>query len=308
MTLSRGDMLHKRRLIRILRVIKRKRKNYASYIDRFILSVIFINSITLGLETSEYFSENYGAILEYIDTVALAIFTVEILVKLAIKRLKFFKNPWNVFDFIIVGSSYLPYVGGVSMLRSLRILRVFLFISFMPQLRTIVHSLLLAVPGILGISILLIIIFYVFGVIATKSFSDLCPEEFGNLGNSLFSLFQIMTLDNWEEIVKPVVKEKPFAYLFFIPFVIISAYVILNIFIAIIVNGMREARKKNEAIARKRAIAIDEEERRNEATLAAVIDKLNALESQISRLERAGASGDRGKKGAENDIVSNGVA
>ncbi|MDE5833179.1 MAG: ion transporter [Desulfovibrio sp.] len=181
----------KRNVIKILRTIRRERKLNTKFIDRFILTVIFINAVSLGLEISEYFRENYIDELQFVDRFALAIFTVEVGAKMLIQRLRFFINPWRVFDFIVVAPSFAPIVAssldpsprGLPALRSLRILRIFLFISFLPQLRVIVHSLLLALPCILGISLLLIIKFYVFGVIATQSFHEISYENFGNLGN-----------------------------------------------------------------------------------------------------------------------------
>lgn len=285
--------INKRAIVRVFRTLRRERRLNSRMIDNFIMAVIIINSITLGMETSQYLSAKYGALLRMIDHIALCIYTFEIGTKMLVKRLRFFRDPWNVFDFLIVGVSLLPVISGLSLLRSLRILRIFLLISFLPKLRIIVQSLLLSLPGILGISILLVIMFYVFGVIATQSFGPINPENFGSLGVSLYSLFRIMTLDNWSSIVEPIVKVSPYAYVFFIPFVLLSAYIILNIFIAIIINGMREARLKSEEKARKAELAaeMDQEDKRAEQLLDTLMKKLNEIDGRMARMEEMAAKG-----------------
>lgn len=214
-------------------------------VRRFILVVIMINAVTLGMETSAYLTSRIGTFLTICDKVALAIFTAELLCKFVAYGWGFFKRPWSVFDLIVVGISFIPAAGAFSVLRSLRILRVFLFISFLPKLRLIVQSLVYALPSIGWITLLLLIIFYVFAVIATMIFGPAFPSWFGDLGDSFFTLFQIMTLESWAMgIVRPISETYPYAVLFFVPFVLLSSFVVLNVFIAIIVNGMSEAHAK----------------------------------------------------------------
>lgn len=277
----------KRGLVRVFRTLRRKRRLNSHIIDNFITGVIIVNSITLGMETSPYLMANFGPLLKLIDNIALGIFTLEIGTKMLIDRWRYFRDPWNVFDFLIVGASLLPLVSKLSMLRSLRILRIFLLISFMPRLRFIVQSLLLSLPGIFGISVLLLVMFYVCGVLATQFFGTVSPENFGSLGLSLYSLFRIMTLDGSWDIVDPVVAHNGYAYIFFIPFMLFSAYIIMNIFIAIIINGMREARLKNEEKERQAQFAaeIDASGKRSEEALEAIMAKLKEIDGRIARME-----------------------
>lgn len=279
--------LSKRGLARLFRTLRRKRRLNSHIIDNFIMGVIIVNSITLGMETSPYLMAKFGPLLKLIDHIALAIFTFEIGVKMLINRWRYFRDPWNVFDFLIVGASLLTFIPKLSMLRSLRILRIFLLISFMPRLRFIVQSLLLSLPGIFGISVLLLVMFYVCGVLATQFFGNVTPENFGTLGLSLYSLFRIMTLDGSWDIVDPVVADNPYAYIFFIPFMLFSAYIIMNIFIAIIINGMREARLKNEEKERTAQLAaeIDASEKRSETALEAIMSKLNEIDGRLAHME-----------------------
>ncbi|MDE5832640.1 MAG: ion transporter [Desulfovibrio sp.] len=204
-----------------------------------------------------------------------------------VKRVRFFRDPWNVFDFLIVGVSLLTFIPQLSVSRSLRILRIFLLISFMPRLRFIVQSLLLSLPGIFGISILLAVVFYVFAVIATQTFGYDNPYTFGSLNRSLYSIFRIMTLDGCWTIVNKALKNHRYAYFFFIPFILFSSYIILNIFIAIIINSMREARLRSEEKARKaeRDVKTHEDAQRSEHLRDELMKKLNEIDARIRGLE-----------------------
>lgn len=277
----------KRKIVKFIIYIKRHRKLYASLIDKFIIALIFINSITLGIETSELLYAKYKTYLIWIDRIILWIFVLELSIKLLIMRSRFFKNGWNIFDMIVISISCIHVDSNIAILRSLRILRLFLLISFMPKLRFIVESLLNALQGIISITILLVLIFYVFGVMATHLFRNIAPENFGYLGISLASLFQVMTLDGWTSIIRPLIQIDPRSYLFFVPFILLTSYVILNIFIAIIINGMREARIKNEMRLRGKQIAhhLGNEDKKIMERFDIVLDRLSQLEEQISRLE-----------------------
>ena len=290
-----------KRGIVIYRTLRRK---WYRRIDNFIMAVIIVNAISLGMETSQYFNAEYGTLLKIIGNLALGIFTFEIGTKMLIMRSRFFRAPWNVFDFLIVGVSLLTLIPQFSVLRSFRILRIFLLISFTPKLRFIVQSLLLSLPGILGISILLVIVFYVFGVIATQIFGADNPNTFGSFGKSLYSLFRITTLDGSWTIINKVLKNHQYAYFFFIPFILLSSYIILNIFIAIIVNSMREARLRNEEEARKAerrneeelrkaelAAEMDADDKRSTQLLETLMKKLNEIDDRIARMEAAHGSG-----------------
>lgn len=207
-------------------------------IQRFIILVILLNAAVLGMETSPALMDSFGPALISIDTACLAIFVVEIVLKLIAFGWRFFRDPWNVFDFLVVGVALVPAGAGLEVLRALRVLRVLRLISQLPQLRKVVGALLAAVPGILSTGALLALIFYVSAVMATTFFRETMPEYFGNLGSSLFTLFQIATLSSWEAIVRPAMDEHSWAWMFFIPFIILAAFTALNLIIAVIVDAM----------------------------------------------------------------------
>lgn len=205
-----------------------------------ITAVIVINAITLGLETWPRAMEAAGPVLLTIDVAALWIFTVELALKLWVYRSRFFRNGWNVFDLAIVAIAWLPAAGPLSVLRALRIMRVLRLVSVVPQMRTVVGALLKALPGMGSILAVLILVFYVAAVMATKLFGEGFPQWFGSIGASMFSLFQIMTLESWSMgIVRPVMEQYPAAWAFFVPFIVVTTFTVLNLFIALIVNSMQ---------------------------------------------------------------------
>lgn len=204
-----------------------------------ILFIIVLNAIILGLQTSPAVMTRCGALLHWLDMAALIIFIVELAAKFIALGRRFFRDGWNVFDFLVVAVALLPNAGALSVLRSLRVLRVLRLINRMPQLRRIADAILQAVPGIGAIAGLMGILFYVGAVMATTLFGERFPEWFGSLGKSLYTLFQVMTLESWSMgIVRPVMEAYPNAWLFFVPFILVSAFVMLNLFVAVIVDTM----------------------------------------------------------------------
>jgi voltage-gated sodium channel len=213
----------------------------SSGVQQFIIAVILLNGLILGLETSPALMERFGAFLLLVDKLCLLVFILEISVKLTAYRLHFWRNGWNWFDFFVVAIALVPGAGPWAVLRSLRILRVLRLLTVMPQLRKVVAAFVHAVPGLSGVIVVMAVFFYTMGVLATNLFGESFPQWFGSLGASLFSLFQIMTLESWSMgIVRPVMEVFPWAWAFFVPFIVIATFTILNLFIGIIVSTMQE--------------------------------------------------------------------
>lgn len=225
-----------------------------------ITFVIVINAITLGLETSPRAMSFAGPLLLAIDAAALWVFTVEISLKLWVYRSRFVRNGWNVFDFVIVAIAWLPAAGPLSVLRALRIMRVLRLVSVVPQMRTVVGALFRALPGMGSILAVLMLVFYVAAVMATKLFGAGFPDWFGSIGASMYSLFQIMTLESWSMgIVRPVMEQYPDAWAFFVPFIVVTTFTVLNLFIALIVNSMQSLQAEaNESLHIQAVMAHDE--------------------------------------------------
>jgi voltage-gated sodium channel len=219
--------------------------------NRLIIGLIVLNGILMGMETSQTIMADYGKLLHRLDSLLLLIFMVEIGLKLFAQGGAFFRNNWNVFDFLVVAIALAPATGQFSVLRVLRILRVLRLISQFRQLRVVVEALLGSLSGIASIAGLLLVLFYVFGVIATNLFSQAFPEWFGTLGRTLYTLFQVMTLESWSMgISRPVMAVYPWAWAFFIPFILIATFTMLNLFIAIIVNSMQAIEQVNQQATR----------------------------------------------------------
>lgn len=257
-------------------------------IQNAIIVVIVINAITLGLETSHTVMAHIGGLLVRIEQLVLAIFVVEILIKLFAFGPRFFRDSWNVFDFLIVGISIVPATGPFAILRALRILRVLRLLTKISRLRHIIESLLKAIPSIGWIVFLLLMVFYIFAVMGTQLFSAAFPEQFGHLGRTLYSLFQVMTLESWSQgISRPVMAVYPFAWLYFISFILITAFVVLNLFIGIIVSTMQEKHYQEEA---ERAATNEEKaHQEREEMLMLIRDISNRLQhlDERQRIERS---------------------
>ncbi|MFM9848688.1 MAG: ion transporter [Hyphomicrobiaceae bacterium] len=209
--------------------------------ERFIVGAIVVNAITLGIETSASAMQRAGGLLHLIDHVLLAIFVTEIVAKMIVYGRQFWRDPWSVFDLAVISITILPATDNLSILRSLRILRAMRLISAIPSLRRVVSSLLSAVPSMGSIILLLLLINYVFSVMTTKLFGADFEKYFGTLGESFFTFFQIMTLEGWaNEVVRPVMEKHPWAWLLFVPYIILTSFMVLNLFIGIVVDAMQQ--------------------------------------------------------------------
>lgn len=241
-------------------------------VQKFIIWVIVLNAAVLGLETSRYVMDHIGEALAILDHIALAIFIAELAAKIAYRRQRFFRDPWNVFDFIVVGIALVPSAGPLSVLRALRVIRLLRLLSVVPSMRVVVGGLFRALPGMASIASLILLIFYVGAVLTTKLFGADFPDWFGTIGASMYSLFQIMTLESWSMgIVRPVMEVHPMAWLFFVPFIMITTFAVLNLFVGTVVSAMQ-----TEGNAEQEKLAEDER--------LAMLAQLKTLNSELARM------------------------
>lgn len=254
------------------------RRKLAVWLDRAwvrntILAVIAVNAITLGMETSGRIMSEMGPLILLLDRLILAIFVAEIGLKLVAHGARFFRSGWNVFDFLIVGVSLVPGAQTLSVLRALRILRVLRVISALPRLRRVVEGFFTALPGMGSVFLLMGLVFYIGAVMATKLFGAAFPDFFGTLGRSAYSLFQIMTLESWSMgIVRPVMEVYPYAWAFFVPFIMVTTFAVVNLLVGLIVNSMHDAH------------AAEETEKTN-AYRDEVLERLEAIERRLAQRE-----------------------
>ena len=247
----------------------------APWTQRAVITLIILNAITLGLETSPSIMAAWGTLLTTLDRSLLIIFTAEIAVRIYAFRGRFFRDAWALFDLCVVAIAWAPATGPLSVLRALRILRVLRLISVVPSMRLVVEAMLHALPGMGSIVMLMGLIFYVFAVMATKLYGDILPERFGSLGLSLYTLFQMMTLESWSEAnVRPILATQPLAWMFFVPFILLSTYAVLNLFIGVIVSAMQE---ETEATATADRQVLHDDS-------AAILSELRALRAELAAL------------------------
>ena len=222
--------------------------------ERTIVALIVINALILGLETSPRAMAAVGPVLLAIDKAILAVFVAELALRFYVRRLAFFRDPWLVFDLIVVGLALIPASGPLSILRAFRILRVLRLVSAVPSMRRVVTGLLRAIPGMGSVVLLMSLIFYVFAVMATKLFGAAFPEWFRTMGESAYTLFQVMTLESWSMgIVRPVMEAFPYAWAFFVPFILITSFAVLNLFVGIMVDAMQTHHEAEDEAAAENA-------------------------------------------------------
>ena len=246
-------------------------------VTNVILGVILFNAVLLGLETVPPAMAAAGGLIVALDRACLAVFTVEIVLKLAAFGPRFFRSGWNIFDFVIVAVSLVPGAQTLSVLRALRILRLLRVISVAPRLRRVVEGFVTALPGMGSVFLLMAIIFYIGAVMATKLFAASFPEWFGDLGRSAYSLFQIMTLESWSMgIVRPVMEVYPYAWAFFVPFIMVTTFAVVNLLVGLIVNSMQEAHGAEDSA-------------RTDAYRDEVLARLAAIEARLAERDGGGA-------------------
>jgi voltage-gated sodium channel len=258
-------------------------------VQRGIIVLILLNAAILGMETSANLMARVGRILIAVDQLILAVFVAEIAIRLYVHRLAFWRDPWSVFDFAVIAIALVPASGSFAVLRALRVLRVLRLLSMVPSMRRVVGALLAAIPGLASIALVLLILYYVFAVIATNLFGAEYPEWFGTLGRSLYTLFQIMTLESWSMgISRPVMETFPYAWAFFIPFILIATFTMLNLFIAIIVNAMQSVgEKEHEATVAALAHARDHIEADLHREVQAMREEIRELKTLLTPFDSA---------------------
>jgi voltage-gated sodium channel len=246
-------------------------------VRNFVIAVILFNAVILGLETVPAVMATWGPVLLLLDRICLAIFTVEIALKLYALGLRFFRSGWNVFDFTIVAIALIPGAQTLGVLRAMRILRLLRVISVTPSLRRVVEGLLRSLPGMGSVFLLMGIIFYIGAVMATKLFGVSFPDQFGTLWGSGFTLFQVMTLEGWADgVVRPVMEVYPFAWAFFLPFILVTTFAVVNLLVGLIVNSMQDAHGAEDQAAQAEY-------------RTAVMARLAAIEARLAEMSGAGS-------------------
>jgi len=250
--------------------------------ERLIIALIVLNGVLVGLETSTTVVAHAGGLIEWLHHLILAAFVAEVGIKLvavAPAWRRYFGDSWNLFDFTIVVLSLLPFSGELAMIaRMVRLLRVLRLVSALPKLRLVVATLVHALPGMGHVLMLVALLFYIYAVAGYHLFHGTDPERWGTLGAALLTLFQIATLEGWAEVMYAAMETAPWAWVYFISFVIIGTFVMINLFIAVVINSLDES-KAIEAAGDGRAAAAGID--------APLLDELRAAREALARVEAA---------------------
>lgn len=266
-----------------------------------IVGVILLNAAILGVLTVPDLDPAIVDWLHWLDHACLIVFCVEIFLKLVVLRLGFFKDGWNVFDFLVVAIALAPAAGPLSVLRALRVFRLMRLVTAFPSMRQVISGMFGAIPGVASVAGILLVIFYVAAIMAIGFFGEIDPENFGGLGPAFFTLFQLMTTEGWPNMARTIMETSPLAWLFFIPFIVMTTFTTLNLVFGIVVNSMEEA--KEEAVredmeAQGVASSAQSVEVRLaviENTVKSAAADLDALQTALERLVKARGSSKKEK-------------
>jgi len=249
--------------------------------NHVIIALIVVNAMTIGLETSKEVMAVAGTWLIRFEHFVIVVFVAELLIKLVAQGRRFFSSGWNVFDFLVISIALVPAAGPLAVLRTLRVFRVLRLLSTIPRLRQLTESLIAAIPSIGWISFMLALVFYIFAIIGTEFFGAAFPDWFGSVGDSMYTLFQVMTLESWSMgIARPVMDAFPLAWLYFVPFILLSAFTILNLFIGVIVNTMQALHWEEEEEKRLETAEKAHAEREE------MLDLLRQTSKRLERIEK----------------------
>jgi voltage-gated sodium channel len=255
-----------------------------------VVGTIAVNAVVLGLQTYEELDDRWGSLLLGINAACVAVFIVELCIRIAAywpKPFQFFRNGWNVFDFVVIGGTFVPGISGSStLLRLLRLLRVVRIVRVLPDLRILLLGMWRSVPPLASIAAVTAMILFVYGMVGWILFGDELPEEWGNIGEAMLTLFVMLTLENWPTYMEEATAVEPWAWLYFVSFILVAAFIVLNVLIGIVLNSMEEAREleRRQAIrdrhkAPARRGPIDPEAH------AHVVERIAILRSALADLE-----------------------
>lgn len=243
-----------------------------------IVALISFNALLLAAETIPSLENSMGGMLELLNNLIVAIFVIEISLKILTFKRDFWRDGWNWFDLVVVAISILPANDGLASLRALRALRLLRLVAVLPSLRRVVESFIRALPSLGSIMLLLVLLLFVFSVMGTKLFGTAHPENFGWLGASAFSLFGVMTLEGWPDLAREVMQTHPVAWVFFITFIILSSWVVLNFVIGVVVDSMRSYTHEEE-------LELEIEILRNQEKM---MEEIAALRQEVLALRNSG--------------------
>ena len=248
------------------------------WFERIIIGLIILNAIVLGIETYPVIAVPYKSVLLSINQLVLFIFVLEAVLKIIAATpvySRYFGDGWNLFDFSVVVFSLIPQTGEFALIaRTIRLLRILRLITAVPELRLIVATLIKSLPGLGNVILLISIVFYIYAIAGYHMFHDHDPFHWGSLGVSLITLFRVLTLEDWTDVMYSAMELYPLAWIFFVSFVVVAAFIVINLFIAVVINNLHKAQHETELVVDKN---LDAE----------ILHSLNESRQTLERIERA---------------------
>lgn len=257
-----------------------------------VLGVIVLNAITLGLQTFPEIERDAGSLLNTLDSIFLAIFCAEIAIRIGAygsRPWDYFREGWNIFDFLTVGAAFIPGLrGDATLLRLARLLRVIRLLSVMPDLRVLIRGMLSSVGPIASLAGLAVLIMYVYGMVGWIAFSEGDPEHWSTIAQSMLTLFVVMTLESWPEIMGDAMEISSWAWVYFVSYVLVASFLVINVVLAIIINAVEDSREEDareKAEAEAEAIKASMDGKLDEKDVVAIELKIQALRGALEDLE-----------------------
>lgn len=285
---------------------------YSKWFQAVVLTAIVLNAITLGLETYTGINDEIGGLLNFFDGFFLGVFCVEIGLRVAAygrRPWDFFREPWNVFDFVVVGAAFIPGLrGDATLLRLVRLLRVVRLVSVLPDMRVLLKGMLSSIAPILSLASLTILVMYVYGMLGWMLFGEELPERFGDIGNSMLTLFVVLTLESWPDVLEETMQVTSWAWVYMVSYVLIASFLIINVVIAIIIGAIEKAREDDLRVRIQESLDAEAagdtgEADRIETRIDALRQALNDLEGELGH---GAGDGDSGRQTARTRMASKG--
>lgn len=274
----------------------------SAWFDFLIFGVIIANAVVLGLDTYDSIRRDAGGLLHTLNDVFLGVFVVELAIRIGAygrRPQDFFKSGWNVFDFVVIGAAFLPGLRENStLLRLVRLARVLRVIRLLPELRLLITAVGRSLPGLASLTVMAVILLYVYGIVGWLVFGDALPDEYGNIGDAMLTLFLLLSLENLPSVVERGMEVSDWAVPYYVSFVLIAAFLVLNILIGVVINSLDEARELEweRMQSERREAAAD--------GLDEVDDRRVVLLGHLHELRRAVEALERDLRTAERELAS----
>jgi voltage-gated sodium channel len=252
----------------------------------FILAVIIANAVVLGLQTYPEIEERRGDLLNFLNDVFLAVFVVELAIRIGAygrRPQDFFRSGWNVFDFVVIAVAFVPGIRESStLLRLARLLRVVRVVRILPELRVLVTGVVRSLPPLGSMLLLTTVMLFVYGMLGWLLFADEIPQDWGNIGRAMLSLFVLLTLEDFPRYMEAGMEVHPWSWIYFVTFVLITVFIVINVLIGIVLNSMEEARE----LERRRRLSVDHEPPLGDIAPAPVVERITILRAALDELEQ----------------------